>query len=235
MTTMGGAATGLSRRNEGQALHKACVNCILTHLRPTSKATSSPSRHEVEAHKQRNSWSRRPDIHRSVTPCALNRHHLPGPPPRHTTALPRAATPHDPVACSPRRTRQPSADHGRRTASGAAAPTYPPTVPDGTRRPGRLPCCPRSSRSPPKPCRTGALPHGATVAPLPEAAASTHKNHPGAAAPAYTTRDDKRAPHNKQELALQSNASKEVMTQTPPLPTPAKPEFGFSPGEPSTT
>lgn len=59
----------------------------------TSKATSSPTRHEAEALKAAKSRSRRPDIHRSVAPCAVNRHHLPGPLPRHTTVHPRATTP----------------------------------------------------------------------------------------------------------------------------------------------
>lgn len=115
---------------------------------------------------------------RSTVPHAVLQHHLPVPPPRHTTTPPQSAMPHDPVVRNPGCTRQLLGDHGRRTTFMAAVPIYRPTVPSGTRRPSQPSCRPSSSGSPSKPCRTANLPHGAAATSLSKAAASAHINHP---------------------------------------------------------
>lgn len=89
-----------------------------------TKSNLSPTRHKIKHSMLQKSRSRRPDFHRSVTPCAIHRYHLPGPPPRHTTAHSRAATPHGLAVRSPSCTGQLLVDHGRHTSSEAAASTY---------------------------------------------------------------------------------------------------------------
>jgi hypothetical protein len=68
---------------------------------------------------------------------------------------------------------------------------------------------------------------------LSEAAASTHINHPEAAAPASTAQDSIGIPCNIIKLALQSEASMEVMALTPPSPASEYRNLGFHPESPS--
>ena len=82
-------------------------------------------------------------------------------------------TPNDTATRSSRCSGQPHIDHERCTTSWAAAPTCRPTVPTGAHWRSWQPCCFRTSRCSPKPCRQASLPLGAVVAVLPEAAAST--------------------------------------------------------------